>query len=182
MSDKPLAHRSPQILAPAVSTPPLPSSSGKWLGTRTTIMGHDATYVRAHADFLRARGEQSDAMRQLIESRLAVAKVMAKLATLQEIVEHEYGMGRAERQHERHLLGIQHEAEAVNAQIILAEAQARLATFAPYGQPPPREPPLPTGLSPDEVEELLHTIPELSPETLHTLSLLLKGRLKEKTG
>lgn len=182
MSNKPIIKRADRLPAPAPSAPPLPSSSGAWLGTRTTILGKDAAFVRAHADFLRARCEQSDAMQQLIQSRLGVAKTMAKLAALGEIVEHEYRLGRRERDHELRLLDIKHETDATNLQILLAEAQSRLDAYAPHGSPPPRDTPQDTGLAPDEIEEILQALPEISPETLHTLSLMLKGRLKEKSG
>lgn len=183
MTDKKLVRRGDLPGASVSALPSLPASSGKRLGSRTKILAHDAIFVRTHADFLRARAEQSDAMRQLIESRIGVARVMAKLATLGEIAEHEVEVGRAERQHERRLLAIKHETEEVAARTILAQAQAQLAEYAPHGDMPSGATAARSlGLSPEEVEELLQTIPELSPETLHTLSLLLKGRLKEKNG
>ena len=169
------------ITTPSSSPPAMPSSSGAWIGTRTTILRKDADFVHVHADYLRARREQSDAMRDLIESRLGVAKTMAKLASLGEIVEHEYRLGHRDREHELHLLDIHHQTEAVTAHIALAEVQARLAAISPHA------PALPTpttgagGLSPSEIEEILQALPEISPETLHTLSLMLKGRLKEKS-
>lgn len=179
-SSKIVTKRMNAVAAPAPSTPPMPSSSGAWLGKRTTILRKDADFVRVHADYLRARCDQSDAMRELIDSRIGVAKTMAKLAALSEIVEHEYRLGHREREHELHLFDIHHQTEAVTAHIALAEVQARLAAISPHA------PALPTpaaggGLSPDEIEEILQVLPEISPETLHTLSLMLKGRLKEKS-
>ena len=167
----------------APSGPPLPSSSGAWFGNRTQIIQKDADFVRAHADFLRARAEQSHAMRELIDSRIGLAKTMAKLTALGEIVEHEFRLGCRERNHELRLATINQETEALAAQIALAEVQAKLATLAPHGTPPVATATTPDsyGLTPDEIEELLQALPEISPDTLHTLSLMLKGRLKEKS-
>ena len=169
------------VAVPATSTPPMPSSSGAWLGKRITILRKDADFVRVHADYLRARRDQSDAMRDLIDSRISVAKTMAKLAALSEIVEHEYRLGHREREHELHLLDIQHQTEAVTAHIALAEVQARLAAISPHAPALPTPTPAAGGLAPSEIEEILQALPEISPETLHTLSLMLKGRLKEKS-
>jgi hypothetical protein len=132
---------------------------------------------------LHARAEQSHAMRELIDSRIGLAKTMAKLSALGEIVEHEFRLGCRERNHELRLATINQETETLTAQIALAEVQAKLASLAPHGTPPvATATPGSNGLTPDEIEELLQALPEISPDTMHTLSLMLKGRLKEKSG
>jgi hypothetical protein len=163
----------------------LPSSSGSLSLSRTTVARKDTEFVRQHAARIEAQIAQSDAMTALVESRARLALAMARLSVLPEIAEHEYRIGRREREHEHRLLEIKCLTAEAEAQVILAKARSRLTQFEPPAMPPrpeaePSQPPQPAALSADEIEELLQALPEIAPETLHTISLLVKGRLKEK--
>ena len=158
--------------------PQLPSSSGAGWGTRWRILRHDTAYVKQHADYLNARVAQGNAMRQLVDTRIDVAVSMSKLASIGEITATEYLKGRRQRASELRLLHVQCETAEVNAELALVAARRELASIAP----PPDVASAAAGLSPAEVEELLRVIPEINPETARTLSHLLAGRLKERTG
>lgn len=156
-----------------ISLPDMPDRSGAWLGTREYILRRDAEFVRAHADYLVARGEQADAMHGLISARMRLGRLMAEMAALPEAC-------RRIEEHKLRMLVLRNEAEATEAAIILAEARSRLSQSMKGAQAS-----VPTGdgsLSIDEIEELLQALPEISPETMQTLSLMLKGRMKEKRG
>lgn len=169
----------PQRPAPKISIPDLPCN-GSYSGffdifkTPEEIAHRDADYCEAHARFLRARGAQTDALHDLITARTRVARVMVELAALPEVC-------RREQEHKLRMLTLKNEAEATEAAIILAEARNRFAQAA-AGKPQVTAPATDSSLSLDEVEELLQTLPEIAPETLQTLSLMLKGRMKEKRG
>ena len=165
---------------PTVALPALPTSSGKVWGSRTTIMQADARFVHAHSEYLQARTEQTQQMRTLVESRIGLALKLAELATLPELVEHEYQRGRRDRLHDTAMQRLTHETAEVNARINLVRAQQHLTSLAPDPTPPSAPPPQPAGLTPDEVEELIAALPDAPDELRRTISLLLKGRLKEK--
>jgi hypothetical protein len=158
-------------------------------------MKKDCRFVQAHTEFLQARTAQSAAMAELVESRVNLATVVAKLQTIDEIIQHEYARGRAERQsevaqwqHSARLAALERERHELNAQADLLRAQQRLAELQPQPSPPPPEPPPAPppppapGLSPADVEEVLTGLPEISTDTLKTISRLLLGLLKEKSG
>ena len=177
--------------APAASLPSLPSSSGTVLGSATTIMQHDCAYVQVYTEFLQARTAQSSAMKDLVESRVALATVIAKLQTIDEIIAHEYRRGRADRQseaaewaHTARLAAIRHERDELDAVATLIRSRQRLAEFDPKPPPipdqPPPQPSPAAGLSPADVERVAQNMPELQPDTIRTLLLALNGLLAEK--
>ncbi|MFN0217369.1 MAG: hypothetical protein ACKVP4_01000 [Hyphomicrobium sp.] len=180
--------------APAASLPSLPSSSGKIWGSATTIMRADAAYVQHHTEFLQARVAQSSAMKDLVESRVALATVIAKLQTIDEIIAHEYRRGHADRQsevaewaHTARLATLRHERDELDAVATLIRSRQRLAELDPK---PPQPPPLPeqspvppppaAGLTPADVERVAQNMPELQPDSIRTLLLALNGLLAEK--
>ncbi len=165
--------------APTTALPSLPTSSGKVWGSRTTIMQADARFVRAHSEYLQARTEQTQQMKALVDARIGLALKIAELATLPELVEHEYQRGRRDRLHDSAMQRLVHETAEVNARINLVRAQQHLTALTPEPEPP-APPPAPVGLTPDEVEELIAALPDASEELRRTISLLLRGRLKEK--
>jgi hypothetical protein len=86
---------------------------------------------------------------------------------------------------------LEHERDELDAQAALVRAKQRLAdlqptppepTPEPVSEPPPVPEPPPAGLTPHEVEDVLAALPEISPETLKTISLMLAGLQKEKRG
>lgn len=181
-------------LAPAV--PSLPSSSGAWFGSPTTILKKDTAFVAAHTGYLRARRDQADAMTALIESRAAAALAMASIAALPEIADHACQRGRAERtrerndwQHQARVAALDRERVETDALAALLHSRQRLADLEPKppeppaapshvpAAPPPSSPP---GLTPDEVGDVLSNLPDIAPETLQTITRLLSGFLREK--
>jgi hypothetical protein len=165
--------------SPTATLPALPASSGKIWGSRTTIMRADARFVQAHSEYLQARTEQTQQMKALLDARIGLALKIAELATLPELVEHEYQRGRRDRLHDNAMQRLTHETAEVNARINLARAQQHLASFEPQPEPPV-SPPDVVGLTPDDVDELLAALPDIADETKKTISYLLHGRLKEK--
>lgn len=183
----------PPAVTPTPSMPALPCSSGAWLGSRKRIITKDREFIEAHTEYLKARTTQSNAMTELIESRVTAALTMAKLSALPEIAQHEYDRGRALRQseaiqwtHAARVASLEHERAEINAQVDLLRAKQRLADLEPKPpappEPAPAPPPAPPGLSPSDVEDVLSALPEIAPETLKTISRLLVGLLKEKGG
>lgn len=179
--------------APGASLPSLPSSSGKVWGSATTVMRADAAYVQHHTEFLQARVAQSSAMKDLVESRVALATVIAKLQTIDEIIAYEYRRGRADRQsevaewaHTARLATLRHEHDELDAIATLIRSRQRIAELDPKQPPiPERSPPMPespptAGLSPADVESVAQNMPELQPDTIRTLVLALNGLLAEK--
>lgn len=172
MSDK--SKPAPVRSASPISIPELPSDSGSWAWSRTQVLHDDTEYVQAHAGFLDARAAQAGALHDLVAARMRIMRLMAELAALPETC-------RRVEEHKLRLLTLKNEVEATEAAIILAEARSRFAQAT--GGVKPAAPQTNDGsLTTDEIEELLQSLPEISPETLQTLSLMLKGRLKEKRG
>lgn len=167
---------------PTVALPALPTSSGKVWGTRTTIMQADARFVRAHSDYLQARTEQTQQMKALVDARIGLALKIAELATLPELVEHEYQRGRRDRAHDTAMQRLTHEMAEVNARINLVRAQEHLASLSPdpAPSPPSSQSTTPKGLTPAEVELALQRLPELKRETIETLLMMLSGMVAEK--
>jgi hypothetical protein len=153
-------------------------------------MKKDCRFVQAHTEFLQARTAQAASMAEVVEARVNLATVIAKLQTVDEIIAHEYQRGRADRQseqaqwiHARRMTELQHEREALDAQAALMRAQQRLAELQPKPPEPapPPPPPPPVGLSPSDVEKVAHNMPELKPETVQSLVWALKGLLAENS-
>jgi hypothetical protein len=167
---------------PSVALPSLPTSSGKVWGSRTSLMEADTRFVRAHSQYLEARTEQTNQMKLLVDARIGLALKISELAILPELAQHEYERGRCDRAHDVAMQRLTHETAEVNARINLLRAQQHLASLEPQPEPAPQPAFTPGGLTPDEVEEIIASLPEASDELRRTISLLLKGRLKEKQG
>lgn len=167
---------------PSVGLPSLPSSSGKVWGSRTTIMEADARFVRAHADLLEARCEQSSKMKMLVDARIGLALKIAELAILPELAKHEYEKGRCDRAHDVAMQELTHQTAEVSARINLVRAQQHLASLNPEPEPPTPAPPpaAPAGLTPAEVEQILQGFPDIKPEIIRPVILALSGMLAEK--
>lgn len=168
---KDLAPGAVQRSAPAISIPDLPTSSGAWFGTRTQILEKDAAFVRAHADYLTARTEQTSALFDLLAARIRVARLMTELAALPEMCRHE-------REHALRVLAMRNEIEVTEAAIILAEARGRLAQMMGGASPTSNTN---TTLSIDDVESVLTQFPELEADNIGRISMLLRALMREKT-
>ena len=178
----PPSPRLPVARAPQPTLPSLPSSSGKWLGSPSTILEADRRYVEIHAAFLRARADQAGAMRELLSAREQLALAVARLQSLPLVCEHEFIKGKMEREAELTLLELKHETAEAQARVALAAAKLQLAAYEP--QPPepapPPPPPTPTGLTPADVQKIAQIMPDMKPETIEALVLALTGFMAEK--
>lgn len=164
----------------------LPSSSGASWGSRNRILLKDTAYVRHHADFLNGRIAQAHAMGALVEARIALSLSLSKLGALPEIIAAEYLKGRRERAREVLITDLRCQEAELRAKAAVASAHKLLESINPPPQSPEQlpatpPPPQPSGLTPDEIDELVAGgLPEIDEETRRTLSLLLRGRLQEK--
>jgi hypothetical protein len=170
-----------QATVPRPSVPSLPYSSGALWGTPTTILKKDGAFTRAHADLLRARQEQTNAMSGLIDARIALALKLSELAVLHELVEHHYQTGRRDREHEAAMQHMTHETAETNARTELVRAQQHLASLQPASQDDAPAPTRQSGaLTVDEVEQVLQQFPDINPETIRPIILALGGVVAEK--
>ena len=125
---------------PAASLPALPYSSGA-VGTRRRIMRKDTEYVEQHAAYLQARSNQSNAMRDLVESRVRLAVSLTKLSAIPEICAAEYWKGRRERARDLLVTDLQCQEEELRAKAAVAAAHQALEAYDPPPPPPPSPPP-----------------------------------------
>lgn len=181
----------PAPVTPSPKIPSLPSSSGAFWGSSTTIAKKDARFLEAHTGLLIAKRDQADAMTSLIESRQAAALAVARLVALPELAEHQYQHGRAERQgekadwqHAARITDLTHQTLEVGAQAALVRAQQTLTALQPKPPEPAPAPPPPAPppeLSPADVEKVAQNMPELKPDTIQSLMWALNGLLAEKS-
>lgn len=178
----PSSPRMPVTRSPQATLPSLPSSSGKWLGSPSRLLEADLRYVEIHAAFLRARGDQATAMRELLSAREQLALAVARLQSLSLICEHEFIKGKMERASELALLALKQETAEVQARAELVAARHLLAAYEPQPpEPPPAPPsPAPAGLDPREVEAVLQRFPDIKPESIEPIIMVLRGILAEK--
>jgi hypothetical protein len=169
---------------PAQGSVQLPADGGAWWGTPTTIQKKNAQFVRAHADYLDARATQARSAQAYIDGCYELARSIARLDWLPEVLEDDYLRGKLDRAHAIEMARIGHATAEAQARLQLLEALEREQRFQapPQQQPTAFAPMQSPGLSPDEVEEIIASLPEASEEMRRTISLLLKGRLKEKQG
>jgi hypothetical protein len=156
----------------------LPATGGAWIGFPATLLKKDANFVRTHADYLDARATQARSAQACVDARIELARSIARLDWLPEILEADYVRGKLDRAYSIELQRIAHQTSEAQARAGLAAARQLLASY----EPQPAETPIPSGLSTDEVEDIIASLPEASDELRRTISLLLKGRLKEKQG
>ena len=164
--------------APRPSLPSLPRSSGAWFGTRNRILRKDTEYVEQSTRNLNALASQTDAMRSLMVSRVALARAMTEIAAIGEICAGHFLKGRRQRANELLVHDLKCQTEEAVARTQLTGARQKLAELNPEAARPDHPPR--GGLTPAEVDELVRDIPEISPDARRTLSLLINGRLSEK--
>jgi hypothetical protein len=184
----------PVRVTPRPTIPTLQSSSGAFPWTRTYVARKDAEFLETDTRRILAQKAQTEAFTGLVESRMTAALVMAKIQALPELAHHQYDRGRSERQaekskwqHAARVVALEHEREQTNALADLVRAQQRLAELQPAPPPPPAPaPPAPPpaapmkGLTTAEVQMIAQRLPELKPETVETLCMMLSGLLAEK--
>jgi len=180
MSDDRSLSPPPAYLPPAPTDarptlPSLPSSSGAFWGSATSILKQDTNFVEAHTAYLQARTAQTTAMRDLVDKRQALSIAIGKISALPEIAQHEYERGRRDRAHDAAMQQFVHQTAEINARINLLRAEQHLASFEPAHSAP-----APSGLTPPEIDELLAALPDVSEDTRKTISYVLSGRLREK--
>lgn len=174
MADKPAFVTNPTPKAPtSISSPSLPTSSGAWWGNAETICRKDTSFVEQHRKYLKACTGQADALNGLILARVRVAKTLVELSALPELC-------RREQTHRLRVLQITQETEATLAATALANARADLQR-ANGSEKAPQPPPMPSGVTLEDIESVAQNMPELSPESIRSLLLALNGLMSEKT-
>lgn len=181
-------HNLPALSAqrmPARSSVHLPASSGAWFGPRTRILKKDTNWVRTHTEFLDARAAQARSAQAVVDARIELARSLMRLDWLPEILEADYIRGKLDRAHEIEMARITHQTAEAQARVSLAAARLLLTSYEP--PPPDDAAPPPSsaspGLTPTEVENVIrNSLPEITPETLRSLVLLLRGVADEKKG
>jgi hypothetical protein len=136
--------------------------------------------VRKNVQQLDAHIAETAAMRTLIEARIQVAVTLVDFSptVLREICATHFLAGRRKRASDLLLQDLACELTEVNAHAALIDARKKLQALEP-----PKTAAAPDaahGLTPDEVDEVAGTLPEIPEETRRTFLQLLKARLKEK--
>jgi hypothetical protein len=169
--------------------PPLITGNSAWPFERGRYE-RNAAIVRANANYLQARTEQADACLALIKKREQLLLAIASLRDLPEKVAHQRELGRLSRLNELRLAQLQHQISEVNASIELAAASVRLAQYFPVKEPPPPAPvqaqvqqaaPVqPKGLTPTDVRAALQQYPDIKPDAIEPIIMMLMGLMAEK--
>jgi ParB-like chromosome segregation protein Spo0J len=120
-------------------------------------------------------------MGALMDSRVALARALAKLDQLPDIVADDYERGRHEREHQLRLLKLQSATQEVQARTVLLQAEQLLASLQPAASATTqtasaRSP----GLTPADVQQVVQQLPEISAETAGVLTRLLEGLLADR--
>jgi hypothetical protein len=173
VSSRALASTS-DVLRPATTL--LPSKSGTWLPSRKK----DKEFVEEGTNVLRARTAQSNAMRELVDSRIGLGFSLLNLAAMPEICATEYLKGRRQRASDLALTELRCQEAELTAKAAVAAAHKHLATINPLARRPTSTR-ASSGLTPDEVDDVVAAaLPEVAETTRKTLFQLLMGRLQEK--
>ena len=179
--------RSPQLPATVKPTPSLPSlpTGNATLGPLHSVYDRNRRAVEASANYYRARADQALACVELLSAREKLLLQVARLRSLPEMATHQEEKGRLDRLNELRLIKLQHELDETNARIALAIATTQLASYTPQPPEPPQPPapppsPPPTGLDPREVEAVLQRFPDIKPESIEPIIMMLRGVLAEK--
>lgn len=171
----PDASRSLARLQPVLSDPPT-----TWSRKSIKALKKQTQRAEQANAYLRTRVIEAIAIRALAESRIRAGLAMTDLAALREICSAHFLKGRRQRASDVLVHDLECRAKETHARVSLAIAQRHEATF------PPPEPPASASphrsadaLSPEQVDEIVASLPEVSDATRATLLELLKGRLEE---
>ena len=162
------------------------SSAGGFALSRRHRQEMDARFNRAQAENLRAQADVYRAAGEFSDAKFDLAVILSRWQTLPDVIAHMERKGFMERANELAVLAVELDMRLIKAQTGRAAALQDLQAYQPEPPPPPAQapapaPPSPTGLSPAEIEDLVRaSLPEVTPDTLRTLTLLLQGRLAEK--
>jgi hypothetical protein len=173
--------RLPATTPPRPTLPSLPTSSGAFWGTPTTILRKDTDYIESHAAKLRAMADQAAAFRQLVEERDALGLAIARTRSIDERCAHAYERERLARLNELRVLQLEHQLAEVNAKIALAQAEQLYAQYRPQAPATPTPPaPIVEGLTPADIRKVAEKMPEITPESVDTLYMLATALMAEK--
>jgi hypothetical protein len=179
----PSGTRLPAAPPPRPSIPSMPTGGGVAL-TQMGQLRKDGQYLTLYSAKLRALADNAVAMRELVEKRDALAMAIANLHSLPERCAHQYEMGRLSRHNELELARLNAEHDQLQAKIRNAAAQMQLAQYLPIAvrdEPPPSAPArAPAGLTPADVRSALQQYPDIKPEAIEPLIMMLTGILAEK--
>ena len=172
---------------PATAPRPTPSLPSLFAGTATfgTVVGvyeRNTRQVAASANYMRARADQAAACTELIQKREELAVAISRLSWLDLRCEHEFEKGKLSMHNELQCMKLEHELSQTNLQIQVAQARFSLAQYQPQPEapPPPPPPPTPDGLTPTEVEAVLQRFPDVKPELIEPIVMILRGMMAEK--
>jgi hypothetical protein len=111
---------------------------------------------------------------------MQAALAMTDLAALREICSAHFLKGRRQRASDVLVHDLECRAKETHARVSLALAQRHEATFPPpQASAPASAHHSEDALSPEQVDEIVASLPEISDATRATLLELLKGRLEE---
>jgi hypothetical protein len=180
-------HQAPQLpTVRAPSLPELPYSSGQLAFSRRALAVKDAAYTRAAADLLVARTEQARAARALSDARFDLAVALSRWDSLGDVCDHERKKGFLARTSELTTLALELETKEITARIARDAAMVALSAYQPQPPAPPPPSPTPTppappkGLTPAEVRAALQQYPDIKPEAIEPLIMMLTGIMAEK--
>jgi len=117
-------------------------------------------------------------MRDLVDARIGLAASLARLASIDEIIESEYLAGRLDRRHALQMQRMQYQTEEARAEAELLQVLQVRERLRP--SPPHHSTSSSGGITPQEFEAVAQQLPEMKPETIRTLSQLLSALLAEK--
>jgi hypothetical protein len=156
-------------------------AGGSWWDTR--LLAKKARFVREHAAHLDARTVQARSAQAYVDACHELARSIARLDWLPEVLEADYQRGKLERAHEIEMARIAHATAQAHAQARLLEALHTAQRFLPEpssGAPASAQPTSTKGLSMAEVEMVAQRLPEMKRETIETLLMMLSGLIAEK--
>lgn len=185
MTENPASRNLPALAdhrAPVRGSIHLPAEPDGFFATQR--LRKQAAFVREHAQWLEARTTQVRSAQAYVDACHELARSIARVDWLPEVLEADYVRGKLDRAHEIVMQRIAHATAEAQARVNLVRAEHYLASLR-EGEPVPSLQPSQqqsAGLTPDEVEEIIASLPEASDELRRTISLLLKGRLREKQG
>jgi hypothetical protein len=167
------------------SVPTLPSSAGGIAFSRRQRQEMDARFSRALSDNLRARTEATKAAADYSDARFDLAVRLSRWNTLDAVIAHEERKGFLSRSSELTVLALELETREINARISRDAAMLALSAYQPQPQQPPMptaapQPTAPVGITPEEVEHVLQNFPDMKPEFITPIVMMLRAVLAEK--
>lgn len=172
----------PESRGRQVSMPHLNPGNSQW-PTQLGRYARNTAIVQADAKYMRARADQVAAATELAQKFEEWIVTHSRLSWVGERCEHEHLKGRLSMRNEIACMLLEHELQQTNLRTQVAASSYQLAQ---YGAPPersepaPAPPPIPPGLSVEDVEAVLHNMPDVKPEIAQMLMLALRGSLAEK--